>query len=157
MNHVRICIHILYFYPYKHTQGKLAVQLERQLTHPHQFELFELKPNQYKECAFCKYQIYPENHAYKCKVCGNICHDDCKANMPYNCGQKHFLLRRRGSKKVQSACDQCTSTCMQCTVQHEILLPRIKLPKIVILVGSFWWCSTGSLNLDVRVGNIGGF
>ena len=84
-----------------HTQGKLAVQLEQQLTHPHQFEPFELKPTQHKECAFCKHQIHSESQACKCRTCGNICHDDCKTYMPYNCGQKYFSLRRKGSKRVR--------------------------------------------------------
>ena len=78
VNHIHILIHnhipstLKHSHIHMHVQGKLAVQLERQLTHPHQFESFELKPNQHKECAFCKYQIYPENQDCKCKVWGNI-------------------------------------------------------------------------------------
>ena len=86
--------------PLTFPQGKLAVQLEQQLTNPHQFEPYELEPNHHKECAFCKYQIHPDNVACKCKVCGSICHDDCKTRMPYNCGQESFTLKRRASKEV---------------------------------------------------------
>jgi myotubularin-related protein 5/13 len=76
-------------------KGKLAVELEGQLTYPHNFESASLTGPH--ECEFCKHTVTAKN-AYKCRSCGVICHDHCKSKAPFNCGHKHDIAQKKTKK-----------------------------------------------------------
>ncbi|CAI8023621.1 Myotubularin-related protein 5 [Geodia barretti] len=73
-------------------KGKLAVELEDQMTYPHNFVSVSLTGQH--ECEFCKHSV-TSKQAYKCSSCGSVCHEHCKSKVPFNCGHKHDIAQKK--------------------------------------------------------------